>query len=139
VSELKVALVPVGKMDAAEVDEAAAHVSKAIAKPVELREPLEALAARYLAHQWEGGHVVDPVARFHLGNGARLERINWLADSSARGLRQSLGMMVNYVYALEDVERNHEGYVNRHVVACSSAVERLIRHAEAEGRGFVGS
>ena len=47
------------------------------------------------------GHVLDPVARFHLGNGARLERINWLADTSAKGLRQSLGLMVNYVYALE--------------------------------------
>ena len=58
---------------------------------------------------------LDPVARFHLGNGARLERINWLADVSPKGLRQSLGLMVNYVYALEDVERNHESYVNRHV------------------------
>jgi malonyl-CoA decarboxylase len=103
----------------------------------ELREPLEALAARYLAHQWEEGHVLDPVARFHLGNGARLERINWLADTSPRGLRQSLGMMVNYVYALEDVERNHESYVNRHVAVCSSAVERQARLAE--GQGLVGT
>jgi malonyl-CoA decarboxylase len=99
----------------------------------ELRDPLQVLAARYLARQWEEGHVLDPVARFHLGNGARLERINWLADTSPRGLRQSLGMMVNYVYALEDVERNHESYVNRHVVVCSSAVERLLRLGEGPG------
>jgi malonyl-CoA decarboxylase len=79
------------------------------------------------------------VARFHLGNGARLERVNWLADTSPKGLRQSLGLMVNYVYALEDVERNHESYVNRHVVVCSAAVERLVRLAEGEGRGLVGS
>ena len=105
----------------------------------ELRDPLEALAARYLAHQWEEGHVVDPVARFHLGNGARLERINWHADTSPKGLRQSLGMMVNYVYALEDVERNHEAYVNRHVVVCSAAVERQVRMAQGEGRGLVGT
>jgi malonyl-CoA decarboxylase len=105
----------------------------------ELREPLEALAARYLAHQWSEGHVLDPVARFHLGNGARLERINWMADTSARGLRQSLGLMVNYVYALDDVERNHESYMNRHVVACSPAVERLVRYAEEDRKGFVGS
>ncbi len=105
----------------------------------ELRDPLEALAARYLAHQWEDGHVLDPVARFHLGNGARLERINWLADASPKGLRQSLGMMVNYVYALEDVERNHEAYVNDHVVACSAAVERQVRMAEGQGRGLVGT
>ena len=107
--------------------------------PGELRDPLEALAARYLAHQWEEGHVVDPVARFHLGNGARLERINWLADTSPKGLRQSLGMMVNYVYALEDVERNHEAYVNRHVAVCSAAVERQARLAEEEGRGLAGT
>ena len=99
----------------------------------ELRLPLEALAPHYLARQWEEGHVLDPVARFHMGNGARLERINWLADTSTKGLRQSLGMMVNYVYALDDVEKNHESYVNRHVVTCSSAVERLLKVAEGEG------
>ncbi|HQZ44985.1 MAG TPA: malonyl-CoA decarboxylase [Usitatibacteraceae bacterium] len=98
----------------------------------QLREPLQALAAHYLANQWEDGHALDPVARFHLGNGARLERINWLADSSTRGLRQSLGMMVNYVYVLDDVERNHESYVNRHVVACSPAMEKLARLAKGE-------
>jgi malonyl-CoA decarboxylase len=105
----------------------------------ELRDPLEALAARYLVHEWESGHVLDPVARFHLGNGARLERINWLADSSARGLRQSLGMMVNYVYALDEVERNHESYVNRHIVACSPAVERMVRQGGDPGRRTVGT
>jgi len=105
----------------------------------ELREPLEALAARYLAHQWEAGHVLDPVARFHLGNGARLERVNWMADTTPKGLKQSLGLMVNYVYALEHVERNHESYVNRHVVVCSPAVERLVRYADEDRRGFVGS
>jgi malonyl-CoA decarboxylase len=118
---------------------ALALADPARAPPEELRDPLEALAARYLAHQWEEGHVLDPVARFHLGNGARLERINWLADASPKGLRQSLGMMVNYVYALEDVERNHEAYVNGHAVACSAAVERLVRMAEGEGRGLVGT
>jgi malonyl-CoA decarboxylase len=118
---------------------AAAQAEPARVPPEELRVPLESLAARYLAHQWEGGHVLDPVARFHLGNGARLERINWLADTSARGLRQSLGLMVNYVYDLDDVERNHEGYVNRHIVACSAAVERLVRHAEGDERGLAGS
>jgi malonyl-CoA decarboxylase len=105
----------------------------------ELREPLEALAARYLVHEWAEGHVLDPVARFHLGNGARLERINWLADTSAKGLRQSLGLMVNFVYALDDVERNHESYVNRHVAARSPAVDRLVRHAEGDRRGLVGT
>ena len=111
---------------------ALAHAEPAPAPAEELREPLQALVARYLARQWQEGHVLDPVARFHLGNGARLERINWMADPSAKGLRQSLGLMVNYVYALEDVERNHEAYVNGRVVACSPAVDRLARLAEAE-------
>ncbi len=105
----------------------------------ELRQPLEALAARYLAREWEDGHVLDPVARFHLGNGARLERLNWMADTSAKGLRQSLGLMVNYVYDLEDVERNHEDYVNRHVVACSAAIDRLVRLTEPEQPGTGGT
>jgi hypothetical protein len=64
--------------------------------PPTLREPLEALAAWYLAREWSDGHALDPVARFHLGNGARLERINWLADTSPKGVAQSFGMMVNY-------------------------------------------
>ncbi|MBC8023957.1 MAG: malonyl-CoA decarboxylase, partial [Burkholderiales bacterium] len=94
------------------------------------RETLEALAAWYLTREWEGGHVIDPVARFHLGNGARLERVNWRADMSTKGLAQSFGMMVNYVYDLSTVERNHEEYVNHRHVACSTAVEKLARAAE---------
>jgi len=122
-----------GGLAAAPAIRALAHAEPAPAPAEELREPLQALVARYLARQWQEGHVLDPVARFHLGNGARLERINWLADTSAKGLRQSLGMMVNYVYALDDVEKNHESYVNRHVAVCSSAVERVARMAEAQG------
>jgi|KBSMisStaDraftv2_1062788.scaffolds.fasta_scaffold15206_2 malonyl-CoA decarboxylase len=94
------------------------------------RESLEGLAAWYLTREWEHGHAVDPVARFHLGNGARLERVNWAADTSGKGLGQSFGMMVNYVYDLDDVERNHEEYVNRHRVVCSSAVDKLARGVE---------
>ena len=96
----------------------------------ELREPVEGLAAWFLTREWENGHACDPVARFHLGNGARLERINWSADPSPKGLAQSFGLMVNYVYDLDRVERNHEEYVNRHHVACSAAVERLARDVE---------
>jgi malonyl-CoA decarboxylase len=96
----------------------------------ERRDQLEALAAWYLTQEWEEGHVLDPVARFHLGNGARLERLNWKADASAKGLAQSFGLMVNYVYDLGDVERNHEEYVNRHRVVCSGAVEKLAKAAQ---------
>ena len=95
------------------------------------REALEPLAAWYLTREWREGNVLDPVARFHLGNGARLERINWAADLSPKGEAQSFGMMVNYVYDLGDVERNHEEYVNRHRVICSGAIEKLARAAES--------
>ena len=98
--------------------------------PQDMREPLEGLAAWYLTHEWVGGHGADPVARFHLGNGARLERINWVADTADKALAQSFGLMVNYVYDLGDVERNHEEYVNRRRVMASGTVERLARSVE---------
>jgi malonyl-CoA decarboxylase len=106
------------------VDDAAA------VPPPELREPLAGLAAWYLTREWAAGHAADPVARFHLGNGARLERVNWNADATAKGLAQSFGLMVNYVYDLDHVERNHEEYVNRHRVVASTAVERLAKTVE---------
>jgi malonyl-CoA decarboxylase len=95
----------------------------------EERMTLERLAAHYLTREWSASQALDPVARFHLGNGARLERLNWMADASERGLAQSFGLMVNYVYDLGDVERNHEDYVKRHRVACAAAVEKLAREA----------
>ena len=67
------------------------------------------------------------VARFHLGNGAALERLNWLGDTSDSGMTRSAGMMVNYVYRLEDGERNHERYFSDHAVVASRTVEKLAR------------
>lgn len=98
--------------------------------PPDSTERMEQLIAWYLTREWDGGHSRDPVARFHLGNGARLERINRAADLSAKGVDQSLGFMVNYLYDLGDVESNHEAYVNDHKVAASTAVERAARAAE---------
>jgi malonyl-CoA decarboxylase len=94
------------------------------------RESLESLCAWYLSREWRDTDVLDPVARFHLGNGARLERINWHADLSPKGLSQSFGIMVNYVYHLGDVEKNHEEYFTRHHAVCSSTIEKLARQAE---------
>lgn len=98
-------------------------------KTVEAVKPsLMALAAHYfLMERTSGGHPIDPVARFHLGNGARLERINWLADLSARGLRQSFGVMVNYLYEIKDIERNHEAFANDRTVVASRQVRSLLR------------
>ncbi|MEA2935150.1 MAG: malonyl-CoA decarboxylase [Variibacter sp.] len=91
-----------------------------------LREPLLRAAAYYfLAARTARGTPRDSVARFHLGNGARLERINWLADTSPKGIRQSLGIMVNYLYDLDEIEKNHEAYAETRTIVASSAVRRL--------------
>jgi malonyl-CoA decarboxylase len=98
----------------------------------QLRNVIEPLAAHYfLKARTSKGRLIDSVARFHLGNGARLERINWLGDLSPKGLRESAGVMVNYVYRLDDIEKNHEAYANDGEVVASSAVKKLLK---GEGR-----
>ena len=97
----------------------------------ELRRPALALAAYYLLHAKRAdGLPVDPVARFHLGNGARLERVNWLGDRSPKGLLQSAGVMVNYLYQLDQLERNHEAFVNRKHIVAARPVTQLARLVE---------
>jgi malonyl-CoA decarboxylase len=98
----------------------------------QLRGVLEPLAAHYfLKARTSKGRLIDSVARFHIGNGARLERIDWLGDLSPKGLRESAGIMVNYLYRLEDIEKNHEAYANQGEIAASSAVKKLLK---TEGR-----
>ncbi len=92
-----------------------------------LQPVLTRLVARYLVVEKEKDRPVDPVARFHLGNGARIERINWLADISPRGLKQSAGLMVNYLYKLSDIEENHEAYAREGRVIVSNSVKLLLR------------
>ena len=98
-----------------------------------LSDAMLPLAARYfLSEKRDDGKPLDPVARFHLGNGARLEQINWLADLSERGMAQSAGMMVNYLYDLTDIEKNHEAYAEQGIIAASSAVKRLAPAVQAK-------
>ncbi len=93
-----------------------------------LSEPLQRLAARYLAAEKKGdGKAIDSVAHFHLSNGARIERINWMADNSPRGIKQSAGMMVNYLYRLADIDDNHEAYTGQGRIAASNAVKALAK------------
>ena len=95
-----------------------------------VRPALQASIAHYFLQAKNGsGKPADPVARFHLGNGARLERINWMGDASAKGLREAAGFMVNYRYDLGEVERNHEAYANRSEVVASQGVHRMERAA----------
>ncbi len=108
-----------------------------------LRGPLLRLCARYLtttrvpegrsARAGEAGgargRALDPVAHFHLSNGARMERLNWLADTSAKGLAQSCGMMINYRYKLGEIDANHEAYTGEGKVSASSSIRSLGKGA----------
>ncbi len=94
----------------------------------ELEEPLLRAAGWYfLRARNRNGTPVDPVARFHLGNGARLERLNWLGDLSDKAIEQSHGLMVNYLYELDEIEKNHEAYAKQRTVIAAGAVKRLVR------------
>ncbi len=96
------------------------------------RDRLMPLAAFYFLHaKRPDGGPYDPVARFHLGNGARLERLDWLGDLSDRGLKQSAGLMVNYLYDLRHIEANHEAFANQRQVVASSAVKRALKDQPA--------
>jgi malonyl-CoA decarboxylase len=101
----------------------------------EVRPLLERLCARYLVEAEKGRGALDPVARFHLRNGARVLRINWLADPSDRGIRQSAGLMVTFEYDDRAVAANHEAYVNDGSVARSDAIDRLLADDIYESAG----
>jgi len=93
-----------------------------------VEEPfIRAAAWYYLRGRTPRGMPIDSVARFHLGNGARLERLNFVADTSERAMRQSHGLMVNYLYSIEHIERNHEAYAQHHQVVAASAITRLVK------------
>ena len=91
-----------------------------------IQSELARLCAHYLARETHGGGPRDPVARFHLGNGASIERINWAGDTSDKGLVQSAGMMVNYAYDLDAIVANHEAFVHDGEIALSSSVRSLL-------------
>jgi len=93
-------------------------------------EELGPLCAHYLLFAKQGREPLDSVARFHLRNGARLDRINWLGDTSAVGMQRSAGLMVNYVYRLADVERNHEAYMKEYRIIASRQIELLAKQSE---------
>jgi len=94
-----------------------------------LRVPLMRLCARYLTQEKREGtdRVLDPVAHFHLSNGARMERLNWLGDTSEAGLLRSGGMMINYLYKLGEIDANHEAYTGTGRIAVSSSIKALAK------------
>ncbi|GAB4171485.1 MAG: malonyl-CoA decarboxylase [Geothermobacteraceae bacterium] len=99
------------------------HRDAALADVV--RPALEKLLFHYFHTRRSDNQPIDPVQRFHLGNGARLERVNWLGDTSPKGMKQSFGLMVNYLYRLQDIDKNHEAYATNRRIAISSAVKAL--------------
>ncbi len=100
-----------------------------------IRELLLRRALEYLTQaKTEAGRPLDPVARFHLGNGSRLERLNWLGDLSANGLRQSAGLMVNYFYDLTCIEENHEGYAERGAIVTGEPFRQMAEALEKSAR-----
>jgi malonyl-CoA decarboxylase len=91
-----------------------------------LRPLVMRLCATYLTRRSAPQERLDPVARFHLGNGARLERINWLGNTAPRGIQESFGIMVNYLYDPETIEANHEAFANDGTVVRSPDVDGLM-------------
>ncbi|WP_373684566.1 malonyl-CoA decarboxylase [Ramlibacter montanisoli] len=101
-------------------------------KPLELgpkspeRAELLAWAAQYLGKELQDGKPVDPVARFHLGNGARVERLNWAGDPSTKGIKQSFGLMVNYLYDPKRLDK-HRTMLSQGEIPIAGAIEDLYR------------
>jgi malonyl-CoA decarboxylase len=88
-------------------------------------QALSKCAAQYLALEMKDGQPLDAVAKFHLGNGARVERINWAADPSAKGIKQSLGLMVNYLYDLRQIDKYRQS-LQAGKIACSADIKKLL-------------
>ena len=84
------------------------------------------VAARYLLGEKKGIRPLDPVARFHLGNGARVERLNWMADLSTKGVAQSWGIMVNYLYDPDRIEENLEAHAEDGRIDAASALRKAL-------------
>lgn len=96
--------------------------------PAEAREPLLSLACHYLSQVKGRGHLSkDPVAHFHLSNGAQIAQLNWLADSSAKGLQQSAGIMVNYLYQLPQIESRSQDYSQQGSVSLAQSLKPLLK------------
>lgn len=92
-----------------------------------VKNTLMRLCAHYLTQISDDGYANDPVARFHLGNGASIKQINWAGDLSEKGLCQSVGLMVNYHYVPDEIVANHEAYIGKGQIAVSGKVRSLLK------------
>lgn len=114
------------RSEAAPADQllASAQQVAQLAENSPVRRALMQFAAHYLGQGLHQGRPIDPVARFHLGNGARVERIHWAADGSAKGHKQSFGLMVNYLYDLKKLDR-HRSLLAQGKIPVSPAITAL--------------
>ena len=86
------------------------------------------LVAQYLViEKVKNGRARDTVAHFHLSNGAIMERLNWMGDTSKNGIKQSAGLMINYLYNLDRIEDNHEAYSGSRQVITSSSINNILK------------
>ncbi|MDX2073465.1 MAG: malonyl-CoA decarboxylase family protein [Alphaproteobacteria bacterium] len=115
-----------GKDDIAKLKELDGDWAKDAKKAEKMKPLLLKLCAHYLLKEKKHKRPLDPVANFHLFNGARLERLNWLGDSSAKGMKQSAGIMANYYYKLDEIDENHEAFAESGKIAASRAVKGLL-------------
>lgn len=129
-----------GKMaDKAEVPEGVykalkvASTSDNLAQVSQFQGVISELLARYfMVEKRPDGQPIDPVARFHLGNGASLRQLNWMGDISSKGLEQSGGLMVNYLYDLSEVEANHEAYAQDRELIAHKSIRTLADKVSRE-------
>jgi malonyl-CoA decarboxylase len=98
-----------------------------------LKQTIMRVCASYLTRHASAEDRADPVAHFHLGNGARLQRINWLGNTATRGIQESFGIMVNYLYDVATIESNHEAFVNDGTVMRSAEVDSLLAPTPESG------
>ena len=96
-------------------------------RSLHLQQSLLQLCARYLLTAKRGRQAWDRVAHFHLTNGAQIRQINWAANRSARGIEESAGMMVNYLYDLSSIEKHHEAYSSQGHISAATSVKKLVR------------
>ncbi len=115
-----------GKEDVAKLKQLDGDWHKDAKQAEKLKPLLIKLCAHYLLKEKKHSRPLDPVANFHLFNGARLERLNWLGDTSAKGLKQSAGMMANYYYKLDEIDENHEAFAENGKIVASRAVKGYL-------------
>ncbi|MEP5568289.1 MAG: malonyl-CoA decarboxylase, partial [Halioglobus sp.] len=113
-----------GLVDEAIIDKVREPIGRVVEGVVQAA--LVKLCAHYLLNMKSGELAKDPVARFHLGNGARLHKLHWGADTTVNGREQSGSIMVNYLYDLQKIEINHEEYFDEGIISASKSVKRLL-------------